>query len=163
VVSAYILGTITVLVVRADEWTKEYRSAMGDLQTYGHMHKIPVVRSIGGSHLCTCCRPHHAACLLQRLLEVMRTHLEVTMHETKGSTDEAILSVHSGIVRRRVLRCEPSGHATLSAVNAAGLLLSCRHLYLGCLERCYLFKGCPPKMLNAVLTNARVDRYLPQV
>jgi hypothetical protein len=43
VMSSYILGTITVLVVRADERTKEYRQAMGDLEEYAAQNKIPNV------------------------------------------------------------------------------------------------------------------------
>jgi hypothetical protein len=41
--SSYILGTITVLVVRADERTKEYRQAMGDLEEYAAQNKVPSV------------------------------------------------------------------------------------------------------------------------
>jgi hypothetical protein len=41
---------------------------------------------------------------LQRLLEVMRSHLETSLDESRAAEDEDILGVHSGIVRRRVLR-----------------------------------------------------------
>jgi hypothetical protein len=44
VVSAYILGTITSLVIGADERMKEYRQAMGELENYGRTHNIPEVR-----------------------------------------------------------------------------------------------------------------------
>jgi hypothetical protein len=41
---------------------------------------------------------------VQKLLEVMRSHLEVSLDESRAADDEDILGVHSGIVRRRVLR-----------------------------------------------------------
>ena len=40
-VAAYILGTITALVVSADERTKTFRTHMSNLATYTEKHVIP--------------------------------------------------------------------------------------------------------------------------
>jgi hypothetical protein len=40
---------------------------------------------------------------------------------------------------------------------------NCRYLYYDMLQSCYLFEGCPSKMIIAILSAARVEKYLPQV
>lgn len=39
----------------------------------------------------------------------------------------------------------------------------CRHLYLGTLQKCYLFGGCRPEFLDAVLAACRTDQFMPDV
>ncbi len=38
-----------------------------------------------------------------------------------------------------------------------------RHLYLGQIQRCYLFRGAKQKLLDALLAAGRVELYMPQV
>jgi hypothetical protein len=41
--------------------------------------------------------------------------------------------------------------------------LHCRYLYYDMLQSCYLFQGVPSKMIIAILSAARIEKYLPQV
>ena len=38
--------------------------------------------------------------------------------------------------------------------------LSCRHLYQVALRDCYLFQGCKPKFLDAVMAACRADMFM---
>ncbi|GIM10251.1 hypothetical protein Vretimale_14049 [Volvox reticuliferus] len=70
----------------------------------------------------------------------MREHLEVHFDSTQ-TTDDRVLSIYPTTIRRLVLR----------------------HLYLQPVRNCYLFKGCKQRFLDALLTVARVELFLPGV
>eukprot|EP00798_Chlamydomonas_sp_ICE-L_P017133 gene17133-23437_t len=116
-VSAYILGTITVLVMKGDERTNVYRERMSNLAGYAEQHHIP-----------------------QHLQDCMREHLELHLHNQEAA-DEKVLGVYPSAIRRRILR----------------------HLYLGHIQHCYLFKGVKQKFLDALLSGARLELFMPKV
>lgn len=116
-VSAYIIGTITLVVVRGDERTREYRDRMKSVQEYTQQHSIPKVVS-----------------------DLMQEHVELHFRSQEHS-DERVLASLPSTIRRRTLR----------------------HLYLGQLQRCYLFKGVKQKLLDALLAAGRIDLYMPMV
>ena len=47
--SAYILGTITLLVVRSDEKAGQYREQSNTMKSYGQLNDLPKVRPCGMS------------------------------------------------------------------------------------------------------------------
>ncbi len=70
----------------------------------------------------------------------MKHHLEVTFHSEQVS-DEQVLGIYPTTIRRKVLR----------------------HLYLQPVKSCYLFKGCKQRFLDAILSAARVELFMPGV
>jgi hypothetical protein len=44
IMTAWIVGTITLLVVKSDEKTGEYRDSLSNLEVYNVTHDIPKVR-----------------------------------------------------------------------------------------------------------------------
>jgi hypothetical protein len=58
----------------------------------------------------------------------------------ESTSDEAVLAVFPTSVRRRILR----------------------QLYAKPLAACYLFQGCGRKFLDAIMTTARVELFLPK-
>ncbi|GLI61752.1 hypothetical protein VaNZ11_004204 [Volvox africanus] len=114
---AYIIGTVTIMMVRADEHSKSFRESMSHLHEYSRENDLP-----------------------ERLYKAMREHLEVHF-DSMQTTDDSVLSIYPTTIRRLVLR----------------------HLYLQPVRNCYLFKGCKQRFLDALLTAARVELFLPGV
>ncbi|GLI61751.1 hypothetical protein VaNZ11_004203 [Volvox africanus] len=114
---AYILGTVTMLVVKGDERSKAFRERMSHLNDFSKTNELP-----------------------ERLQTAMQDHLEVTFN-TEQIDDEHVLSIYPTTIRRKVLR----------------------HLYLQPVRNCYLFKGCKQRFLDALLTAARVELFMPGV
>lgn len=117
IVSAYIIGTITLVVVRGDERTQEYRARMKSVQEYAIQHSIP-----------------------KSVSDLMQEHVELDFRNREQS-DERVLAFLPSTIRRKTLR----------------------HLYLGQLQSCYLFKGAKQKLLDAFLAAGRVELYMPLV
>ncbi|PNH09149.1 Potassium channel KAT1, partial [Tetrabaena socialis] len=114
---AYILGTVTMLVVKGDERSKQFRDRVNYLNDFSKNHELP-----------------------SRLQTAMQEHLEVTFH-SEQLDDEHVLGIYPTTIRRKVLR----------------------HLYLQPVRGCYLFKGCKQRFLDALLTAARVELFMPGV
>ncbi|EFJ46902.1 hypothetical protein VOLCADRAFT_92690 [Volvox carteri f. nagariensis] len=114
---AYIIGTVTIMMVRADEHSKSFRDSMTHLVEYSRENELP-----------------------ERLYKAMREHLEVHF-DSAQTADDNVLSIYPTTIRRLVLR----------------------HLYLQPVRSCYLFKGCKQRFLDALLTAARVELFLPGV
>ncbi|KAG2447077.1 hypothetical protein HYH02_007827 [Chlamydomonas schloesseri] len=114
---AYILGTVTMLVVKGDERSKQFRDRMYTLADFSKTNELP-----------------------QSLHSAMKEHLDVTFHAEHAS-DEQVLAIYPTTIRRKVLR----------------------HLYLQPVKGCYLFKGCKQRFLDAFLTAARVELFMPGV
>ncbi|KAG2444345.1 hypothetical protein HXX76_001101 [Chlamydomonas incerta] len=114
---AYILGTVTMLVVKGDKRSKQFRDRMYTLADFSKTNELP-----------------------QSLHSAMKEHLDVTFHAEHAS-DEQVLAIYPTTIRRKVLR----------------------HLYLQPVKGCYLFKGCKQRFLDAFLTAARVELFMPGV
>ncbi|KAG2444346.1 hypothetical protein HXX76_001102 [Chlamydomonas incerta] len=114
---AYILGTVTMLVVKGDERSKQFRDRMTTLNEFSNNNELP-----------------------EKLQSAMQEHLEVTFHSEQVD-DENVLGIYPTTIRRKVLR----------------------HLYLQPVKGCYLFKGCKQRFLDAFLTAARVELFMPGV
>ncbi|GLC44797.1 hypothetical protein PLESTB_001212900 [Pleodorina starrii] len=114
---AYILGTVTMLVVKGDERSKAFRERMTNLNEFSKNNDLP-----------------------ERLQSAMAEHLEVTFN-TEQIDDEHVLGIYPTTIRRKVLR----------------------HLYLHPVRNCYLFRGCKQRFLDALLTAARVELFMPGV
>ncbi|GAX83177.1 hypothetical protein CEUSTIGMA_g10603.t1 [Chlamydomonas eustigma] len=78
--SAYIIGTITLLVVRSDERTREYRERMLAVNEYKLQHNIP-----------------------KSLFESMTEHVEL-FFRCQEHSDERVLASLPSTIRRRTLR-----------------------------------------------------------
>lgn len=83
--------------------------------------------------------PTIMACL-QDLHAAMEAHLRLHFNNAESS-DENVLNIYPTPLRKRILR----------------------FLYLKKLEECYLFKGCKPKLLDALLGSATVHLFMPRV
>ncbi len=70
----------------------------------------------------------------------MEAHLRLHFNNAESS-DENVLNIYPTPLRKRILR----------------------FLYLKKLEECYLFKGCKPKLLDALLGSATVHLFMPKV
>eukprot|EP00891_Asterochloris_glomerata_P006788 jgi/Astpho2/6788/Aster-07232 len=70
----------------------------------------------------------------------MEAHLRLHFNNAESS-DENVLNIYPTPLRKRILR----------------------FLYLKKLEECYLFKGCKPKLLDALLGSATVHLFMPRV
>ncbi|GLC44798.1 hypothetical protein PLESTB_001212800 [Pleodorina starrii] len=114
---AYIIGTVTIMMVRADEHSKSFRESMGHLLEYSRENELP-----------------------ERLYKAMREHLEVHFDSAQAADDQ-VLAIYPTTIRR----------------------LALRHLYLQPVRNCYLFRGCKQRFLDALLTAARVELFLPGV
>lgn len=100
IVSAYILGTITILVVKADEKQQEFRAHTKNLTRYSIKKSIPI-----------------------GLRQSMKDHLALYLdhHEVR---DETVLSIYPATIRRRVLR-----HCYLDLLNRCHLLKNTTHKF----------------------------------
>jgi CRP-like cAMP-binding protein len=74
------------------------------------------------------------------LRESMQRHLKLHFYNADAA-DEHVLKVYPSSIRRKVLR----------------------QLYNPTLRECYLFQGARPRFIDALLSVARVELYLPQV
>ncbi|KAG7671633.1 putative Potassium channel AKT2 [Nannochloris sp. 'desiccata'] len=115
--TAYIIGSITLLVVKNDERVGSYREQMRSLQNYSAMHALPLT-----------------------LRESMQRHLKLHFYNANAA-DEHVLKVYPSSIRRKVLR----------------------QLYNPTIRECYLFQGARSRFIDALLSVARVELYLPQV
>ncbi|GAX77319.1 hypothetical protein CEUSTIGMA_g4765.t1 [Chlamydomonas eustigma] len=115
VVTAYIVGTITAVVVSSDEDTSTFRQHMSNLDFYKQKHGIPKA-------LCNSMEAH------------LKNHLDFA-----DRSDEAVLNIYPSAMRRKVLR----------------------HLYLGKLSGCYLFRDCHQKLLNLIISVATIETFMP--
>ena len=79
--AAYIVGTITNIVVRQDEQTRENREQRSKLKAYVDKHPV----------------------LSKDLRDSMEEHLQSYLNE-KTTTDESVLSIYPNAVRRKVLQ-----------------------------------------------------------
>ena len=70
----------------------------------------------------------------------MQEHVELHFRSQEHS-DERVLASLPSTIRRKTLR----------------------HLYLGQIQRCYLFKGVKQKLLDAILAAGRIELYMPMV
>ncbi|KAK9903334.1 hypothetical protein WJX75_003130 [Coccomyxa subellipsoidea] len=114
---AYVLGTITLLVVKHDERTGRYRDLSTNLKEYIAVNEIP-----------------------EDLNDSMHSHLRLHFNNEEAS-DEQVLHIFPTTIRRRILR----------------------HLYLRHVRNAYLFKGVRQKFLDALLSVARIELFMPQV
>jgi hypothetical protein len=48
ILMAWIVGTITLLVVKSDEKTGQYRENLGNLDLFSHTHDVP---EVGAAHV----------------------------------------------------------------------------------------------------------------
>ncbi|KXZ41005.1 hypothetical protein GPECTOR_1004g270 [Gonium pectorale] len=78
--------------------------------------------------------------LPERLQAAMKEHL-VVHFDSAQTSDDQVLGIYPTSMRRRALR----------------------HLYLQPIKGCYLFRGCKQRFLDALLTAARVELFLPGV
>lgn len=84
--TAYIIGSITLLVVKGDERMGKYREDMRALQCYATLHSLP-----------------------PKLRDSMQRHLKLHFYNQTAS-DETVLKVYPSSIRRRVLRCSYFDH-----------------------------------------------------
>ncbi|KAG2444347.1 hypothetical protein HXX76_001103 [Chlamydomonas incerta] len=115
--AAYIIGTVTIMMVKADEHSKAFRESMENLNEYGQDNELP-----------------------QKLQSAMKEHLEVNF-DSAHAGDDKVLSIYPTTIRRRALR----------------------HLYMEPMKGCYLFRKCTRRFLDALITAARVELFLPGV
>jgi hypothetical protein len=100
IVSAYILGTITMLVVKADEKQREFRIHSKNLTRYNEKKKIPV-----------------------DLRDSMKDHLALYLDHNQVR-DEAVLQIYPTTIKRRVLR-----HCYLDLLNRCYLFKHTPHKF----------------------------------
>eukprot|EP00884_Botryococcus_braunii_P009821 jgi/Botrbrau1/18840/Bobra.177_2s0005.1 len=79
-IGAYIMGTISLLVVKADERTGQYRDRAANLKQFVQQHAIP-----------------------SDLRESMQEHLALHF-QNEDASDESVLSIYPTTLRRRILR-----------------------------------------------------------
>ncbi|GAX76940.1 hypothetical protein CEUSTIGMA_g4387.t1 [Chlamydomonas eustigma] len=115
--SAYCLGTITMLMVKSDKRSKMFRDQIALLYEYGRLHGLP-----------------------EDLQMDMRQHLDLQFASEEVNIDK-MLSIYPSALNNKVLR----------------------HLYLDSLKRCYLFKSCKPKFLDALMALCKADMFMPDV
>ena len=113
----------------------------------------PIVRNAVQPQLWEVCKQHfqpasncmlwqssQIPCCMQDLHAAMEAHLRLHFNNAESS-DENVLNIYPTPLRKRILR----------------------FLYLKKLEECYLFKGCKPKLLDALLGSATVHLFMPKV
>ncbi|GIL56055.1 hypothetical protein Vafri_11509 [Volvox africanus] len=101
---AYIIGTVTIMMVRADEHSKSFRESMSHLHEYSRENELP-----------------------ERLYKAMRDHLEVHFDAIQ-TTDDSVLSIYPTTIRRLVLR-----HLYLQPVRNCYLFKGCKQRFLDAL------------------------------
>ncbi|KAF8054945.1 AKT1 [Scenedesmus sp. PABB004] len=103
-VAAYIIGTITLLVVKGDEKTGAYRARLNVLEAYTTTHEVP-----------------------RTLKSAMKGHLRLHF-SSADSSDEAVLGVYPTAIRRRVLR-----HLYNGALTSCWLFVGAKQKFLDAL------------------------------
>eukprot|EP00887_Chlorella_sp_A99_P005048 scaffold4.g5048.t1 len=88
---AYIIGSVTQVVMSGDVRVRQYREHMGHLVAFAKMHDLPPVR------------PAPALCAGSDLLESMAGHLKLHFNN-QDSQDSHVLAAYPSTIRRRVLR-----------------------------------------------------------
>eukprot|EP00775_Hariotina_reticulata_P010172 gene10172-10332_t len=101
---AYILGTITLLVVKNDERTGRYRDLSSNLKTYSTLNQLPA-----------------------QLKDEMQEHLKLKFNNQEASDDQ-VLSIYPTTIRRRILR-----HLYLRHLRASYLFRGTPRKYLDAL------------------------------
>ncbi|GLC57329.1 hypothetical protein PLESTB_001212500 [Pleodorina starrii] len=98
---AYILGTVTMLVVKGDERSKAFRDRIHSLAEFSKNNELP-----------------------ENLKLAMQEHLEVTFH-TDEPSDDQVLGIYPTAIRRKVLR-----HLYLAPVRNCYLFRGCKQRFL---------------------------------
>ncbi|KAK9804415.1 hypothetical protein WJX72_011623 [[Myrmecia] bisecta] len=104
VLGAWILGSITVLVVRSDKRTGKYRMRSGNLELYSRLNNLP-----------------------PELRDSMQSHLRLQFNNEEAA-DEQVLAIYPNTIRRRILR-----HLYLSQVKKCYLFGHCTQKFLDAL------------------------------
>uniref|UniRef100_A0A7R9VK40 Cyclic nucleotide-binding domain-containing protein n=1 Tax=Chlamydomonas euryale TaxID=1486919 RepID=A0A7R9VK40_9CHLO len=104
VLGAYILGTVTMLMVKGDERIKAYRDRVVTLKEYVSMNDLP-----------------------GQLHSAMKQHLELHFHSEQTS-DERVLKDYPRPIRRRVLR-----HLYLQSIYQCYVMRGCKPKFLDAL------------------------------
>ncbi|KAG2493569.1 hypothetical protein HYH03_008088 [Edaphochlamys debaryana] len=99
--AAYVVGTVTMMMVKSDERSKAFRDRMSNLNEYGQDNELP-----------------------ERLRKAMREHLEVHFDSAQTS-DDTVLSIYPITMRRRALR-----HLYLSPLKGCYLFRGCKQRFL---------------------------------
>ena len=109
VLTAYILGTVTLLMVKSDERSGVYRDRVSLLKEYSELNSLP-----------------------EDLQEAMRHHIDLHS-QVEHTADEKVLAIYPTAISRKVLRhlyAKTLSHCYLFAKNKAKfldtLLASCR-------------------------------------
>lgn len=101
VLGAYILGTVTMLVVKSDKRSKVFRDRVTNLKQFSENNSVP-----DGLH------------------RAMKEHLELHFHSEQAS-DEQVLGIYPTTIRRKVLR-----HLYLQAIKNCYLFKGCKQKFL---------------------------------
>ncbi|KAG2447081.1 hypothetical protein HYH02_007831 [Chlamydomonas schloesseri] len=115
--AAYIIGTVTIMMVKQDEHSQALRESIENLNEYSQDNELP-----------------------EKLHTAMKEHLLVNF-DAQATNDDNVLRIYPVTIRRHALR----------------------HLYMEPVKGCFLFKGCQKRFLDAILTAARVEFFLPGV
>ncbi|KAJ9504820.1 hypothetical protein QJQ45_020591, partial [Haematococcus lacustris] len=97
VVAAYILGTVSMLMVKADKRSKVFRDRMTNLRQFSSANNVP-----------------------QALHETLKEHLELHFHNEQNM-EETVLQKYPLTIRRRVMR-----HLYASTVRHCYLFKNCK-------------------------------------
>ncbi|KAL6748139.1 hypothetical protein V8C86DRAFT_3147133, partial [Haematococcus lacustris] len=97
VVAAYILGTVSMLMVKADKRSKVFRDRMTNLHQFSSANNVP-----------------------QALHETLKEHLELHFHNEQNM-EETVLQKYPLTIRRRVMR-----HLYASTVRHCYLFKNCK-------------------------------------
>ncbi|KAG2447079.1 hypothetical protein HYH02_007829 [Chlamydomonas schloesseri] len=102
--AAYIIGTVTIMMVKADEHSKAFRESMENLNEYSHENELP-----------------------EKLQSAMKEHLEVNF-DSAHAGDDKVLSIYPTTIRRRALR-----HLYMEPVKGCYLFRKCDRRFLDAL------------------------------
>lgn len=80
VIAAWIIGSITLLMLRDDEKTREYRDSLDNLHRYGEMHNFD-----------------------QPMMNKLKAQLKLELNN-REIADEQVLKYFPSAVRRKILR-----------------------------------------------------------
>ena len=78
-------------------------------------------------------------CQMKTVCPCDQDHLRLYFYHSEIS-DEQVLGVFPSTIRRKILR----------------------NLYMKSMEKCYLFKDCKQRFLDAILTAGRVELFMPK-
>lgn len=164
---AYILGTLTLLVVKADERTGRYRDLSASLRVYSAMNNLPQdlkeTMQVGGQHLRTsgvlgvaALREARQRTARARRGATSRSH-EQRLQGGPPAHGKLPPKPHSHTpfatrppqehLRLAFSSSDASDDAVLSMYPSTLRRRILRHLYLPLLRQSYLFRGTPKKFL----------------